>query len=257
MKGRHLVDNAVEQIENVVQDNPSKSDITVKSVARYNDNKSYKAPISGADSLLVKSNILHIDGMNLNRSSVLELHPEPFTVRVSLGQTTLKALTHTDSRNDLFSQYVREIIRVLFVTPSTFRVPKECPTMLDTVWFTVKKAFKFQNDSMYNQMEDVTHTILNMCLREVDSEDPPCIIGSNMLFAVAEEYHAKIFDNYQKWCDYMCIQAFPWSEDPVDNPWEQPIEGNEAQVEIRQMMTEVVLFKVSYTPVMTSNTFVL
>lgn len=61
---------------------------------------------------------------------------------------------------------------------------------------------------MYNQLEDVCVSILNLALMEA----PPGIpfLGPEVLFASLDEYHSRLFANYYKWCDYVGTAPFPW-----------------------------------------------
>lgn len=197
---------------------------------------------------LIKSNLLHLDGVDLHNCCLLEIHPEPFTIRVGVGATTMKALTHTDNRTDQYSRYLREIIFRLYLRAPNNSGPKIKVGMTDTLWFQVKDLFNFQMENLYNQFEDVTHVLLTMCLRELDTSSIsiyrgttlPAVLGYDTVFSVLEEYHAKLFDNYMKWCDYMRIEPFPWGSEKSDLPWK--CEGDDPDAV--QMVMEIILFKV-------------
>lgn len=81
-----------------------------------------------------------------------------------------------------------------------------------TVWFVVKSQYRFQTDSMYNQMEDVVVHLLNLCIRE--TEHSCQIAGPETLYLVLTEYHGRLFANYYKWCDYLDEEPFPWRKPP-------------------------------------------
>lgn len=81
-----------------------------------------------------------------------------------------------------------------------------------TVWYVVKRQYRFQTDSMYNQLEDVCVSILNLSLVEMPAGSP--IIGPEVLLASLDEYHSRLFANYYKWCDYIGTEPFPWRNPP-------------------------------------------
>lgn len=76
----------------------------------------------------------------------------------------------------------------------------------------VKRQYRFQTDNLYNQLEDVCVSILNLSLREVPAGAP--VIGVEVLLASLDEYHARLFANYYKWCDYLEEAPFPWRNPP-------------------------------------------
>lgn len=204
---------------------------------------------------MIKSNLLHIDGTDLTNCCIAEIHPEPFITCGDLGMTTMKMLTHTDNRTDQYSRYLREIIFRLYQREFPLPYHHQCGypskikiAMTDTWWFQVKDAFNFQTENLYNQFEDVTHVLLTMCLRELDTSTldtttscptiPP-FLGYDTVVAVVEQYHAKLFDNYMKWADFMRVDPFPWGGDKNDLPWRSN------NMDLTQIVIEIILFKVS------------
>ena len=65
---------------------------------------------------------------------------------------------------------------------------------------------------MYNQLEDVCVSILNLSLMEAPPGSPS--LGPDVLLASLDEYHSRLFANYYKWCDYLGAAPFPWRSPP-------------------------------------------
>ncbi|KAL8272509.1 hypothetical protein Esti_003632 [Eimeria stiedai] len=223
-------------------------------------------PAEGERDRLVKSNILYIDGRNLHQSRMLEYHP--------LGRTEdLKSPDdhdYAESNRTLLTRYVGEILTALCKSDSRyyargFGVPlddymkswknyfkcqpavvlHEPPYVIEqTIWYVVKKQYRFQTDNLYNQLEDVCVSILNLSLVELPAKAP--FIGGDVLLAAIDTYHSRLFSNYYKWCDYLGTAPFPWRNPPwledsfcySDNAW-----STQTRQEVQQMMFELATFK--------------
>ncbi|OEH79915.1 hypothetical protein cyc_02196 [Cyclospora cayetanensis] len=184
---------------------------------------------------LVKSNILYIDGRNLHRSRMLDYHPVGRIDKIA-AQGEYK---HAEQKNNsLLSRYVREILVFLCrmdsryyasklgVPPQSYQeslldyykatpgeVVHQTPYVIDqTIWYVVKRQYRFQIDNLYNQLEDVCVSILNLSLVETPSGSP--CLGPDLLVASLDEYHSRLFANYYKWCDYLGAEPFPWRNPP-------------------------------------------
>lgn len=81
-----------------------------------------------------------------------------------------------------------------------------------TIWYVVKRQYRFQADSLYNQLEDICVSILNLSLVDVPPGSP--FLGPEVLLASLDEYHSRLFANYYKWCDYLDAAPFPWKCPP-------------------------------------------
>ena len=82
-----------------------------------------------------------------------------------------------------------------------------------TIWYVVKRQYRFQTDSLYNQLEDVCVSLLNLSLVGAPTGAP--FLGPTVLVASLDEYHSRLFANYYKWCDYLGTEPFPW----ISPPW--------------------------------------
>ncbi|KFH12537.1 1,3-beta-glucan synthase component protein [Toxoplasma gondii MAS] len=188
-----------------------------------------------------KTNIVVIDGHNLYNSKVLDHHPPP---RVDRGDEDDDAYTRgssggvDDTWAEKNSTCLREILNFLFRSDSRLYAEKygvtaedyrrqlrlyESPQALlkrpigayvieQTIWFVVKRQYRFQTDNLYNQLEDVAVQLLNLCLRETPPKSQ--IVGPDILLLALTEYHNRLFSNYYKWCDYLGEEPFPWQKPP-------------------------------------------
>ncbi|KAL8429294.1 hypothetical protein ACSSS7_006680 [Eimeria intestinalis] len=176
-------------------------------------------PTEGERDRLVKSNILYIDGRNLHQSRMLDYHP--------LGRTEdLKSCedqSPAGPNRTLLTRYVGEILTALcksdsryyarglgvplddymkswknYLKPQPAIVLHEQPYVVEqTIWYVVKKQYRFQTDNLYNQLEDVCVSILNLSLVELHAKAP--FIGGDVLLAAIDTYHSRLFSNYYKW----------------------------------------------------------
>ncbi|CDJ51827.1 1,3-beta-glucan synthase component domain-containing protein, putative [Eimeria brunetti] len=234
---------------------------------------------------LVKSNILYIDGRDLHRSRMLEYTPLGRNTEEK-AQENLSSQSSPCGSNSLLSRYVLEVLVFLCSSDSRFYsrrfgVPAndyrkalkdynkvgiagsrpQPYTIEQTIWYVVKRQYRFQIDSLYNQLEDVCVSILNLSLNEAPPGSP--VLGPEVLLASLDEYHSRLFANYYKWCDYLGAAPFPWREPPwLDESFcaqdAYPAEDEAAngagdstamicspqtRQELQQMMFEVATFK--------------
>ncbi|CBZ56364.1 hypothetical protein NCLIV_067880 [Neospora caninum Liverpool] len=252
---------------------------------------------AGVPDRQTKTNLVVIDGHNLYNSKVLDHHPPP---RIDRGGDDSEAYQRSsfgrvdDIWAEKNSACLREILNFLFRSDSRFYAEKygvapedyrrqlrlyENPQELlkrpigayvieQTIWFVVKRQYRFQTDNLYNQLEDVAVQLLNLCVRETPKSSQ--VVGPDILFLTLTEYHSRLFANYYKWCDYLGEEPFPWQKPPwmtdgycsggsnetpltdvtVMGCTETPTGGPktvifsvEMRQEAQQMMYEVVLFK--------------
>ncbi|CDJ39099.1 1,3-beta-glucan synthase component domain-containing protein, putative [Eimeria tenella] len=198
---------------------------------------------------LVKSNILYIDGRNLLQSRVLDYHP--------LGRSSSEASQASDGISSSANSG-SSLSRHKTVPRTAHHQPPY--TIEQTIWYVAKRQYRFQTDTMYNQLEDVCVSILNLALMEAPPGSP--FLGPEVLFASLDEYHSRLFANYYKWCDYVGTAPFPWrcppwledsycSEDTnlkkvkTDCAEEdsESICSPRTRQELQQMMFEVATFK--------------
>lgn len=103
--------------------------------------------------------------------------------------------------------------RVLLQRAPPAAMLRESPYLIEqTIWYVVKRQYRFQTDNLYNQLEDVCVSILNLSLVEVPAGSP--FLGPDVLLASLDEYHCRLFANYYKWCDYLGAAPFPWRSPP-------------------------------------------
>ncbi|CDI87845.1 1,3-beta-glucan synthase component domain-containing protein, putative [Eimeria praecox] len=236
---------------------------------------------------LVKANILYIDGRDLRRSRMLNYSPLGRNVEEKTQETQFDQSNACNSNDSLLSRYVLEILVFLCKSDSRFYAKRfgvpasdyrktlqdynkvgiagalSPPpyTIEQTIWYVVKRQYRFQTDSMYNQLEDVCVSILNLSLMEAPSGSP--VLGPGVLLASLDEYHSRLFANYYKWCDYLGATPFPWRSPPwLDDSFcatessqadeeatgdagdsTAEICSSQTRQELQQMMFEVATFK--------------
>ncbi|PFH31362.1 1,3-beta-glucan synthase component protein [Besnoitia besnoiti] len=251
----------------------------------------------GSSDRRIKTNIVVVDGYNLHNSKVLDHHP-PTRVG-SRGNAEESPRMASEGSDDTWternSRCLREILTFLCRSDSRFYAEKYGVTSEDyrqqlhlyenppellkrpirpyvieqTIWFVVKRHYRFQTDSLYNQLEDVSVHLLNLCIRETPKANS--VVGPDILLLALSEYHGRLFANYYKWCDYLGETPFPWQKPPwmmdsycSDGASDSPltditvVRGTDTpsgpssffpaslRQEAQQMMYEVALFKLMW-----------
>ncbi|CEM17389.1 unnamed protein product [Vitrella brassicaformis CCMP3155] len=109
-----------------------------------------------------------------------------------------------------------------------------------TAWDECLERFKFQEDSLFNQYEDVCHTLLGMILRDEGAGtggDVSQVVSKSGFKSLEEHclyrYHRRLFKNYRRWARFIKVKPFGWDVIASVEPTSRPL----------QMAREVALWK--------------